>query len=197
MGMSSPETFRSRLAQGLAVLTAVVAVAALAAFVREDGPTALLTVLAPVALVGAAGWALFWNPRAEVSEEGITLVNVLRTVHVPWGRFRHADTRWALSVTTTADATYTSWAVPAGSGFGARLVPTRQQHGEWAPAQRKLGSTGTAEAAALAIAERVRKRKSERGGAGGAAEVTVTPNTRVIAVLGVLAVLAAASVWLT
>ncbi|GAB2607175.1 PH domain-containing protein [Pseudactinotalea suaedae] len=191
--MDSSETFRSRLAQGLAVLTALVAVAALVAFVGEEGPTALLSTLAPVALVVAAGWALLWNPRVELTAEGITIVNVWRTVRVPWRRFRHADTRWALSVTTDQDVTYTSWAVPAGSGFGARLVPQRQQHGEWAPAQRKLGSSGTAEAAAMAIADRVPRRP---GADERSAEVTVTPNTRVLAVLGGLAVLAALSVTL-
>lgn len=190
--MSSPQTFRSRLAQALAVLTAIVGVAALAAFVRESGPAAFLTTLAPVALVVAAGWALFWNPRAEVSDDGVTLVNVARTVHVPWNRFAHADTRWALSVTTTQDVTYTSWAVPAGSGFAARMVPSRRQHGEWAPAQRKLASTGTAEAAALEIAERVRSRRHR-----GEGDVVVTANRRVLAVLGGLAVLAALSVALT
>src|SRR5690606_26104685 len=85
-----------------------------------------------------------------------------------------------------------SWAVPAGSGFAARMVPSRQQHGEWAPAQRKLASTGTAEAAALEIAERVRTRRHR-----GEGDVVVTANRRVLAVLGGLAVLTALSVTLT
>lgn len=192
--MENSETFRSRLAQGLAILTGLVAVAALVAFLGEEGPAALLSTLAPVALVVALGWAVFWNPRVVLSDEGITIVNVWRTVQVPWRRFQHADTRWALSVTTTQDVTYTSWAVPAGSGFGARLVPNRQQHGDWAPAQRKLGSAGTAEAAAMAIADRVRRR--ERGGVDESAVVTASPNVPVLAVLGALGVLAALSVAL-
>lgn len=191
--MTSPQLFRSRLAQGLAVLACLVAVVALVSFVSEGGPTALLTTLAPVALVGALAWAVFWNPRLEVGEDGITMVNVWRTVHVPWRRFKTADTRWALSVTTTDSVTYTSWAVPAGSGFGARLLPTREQRGRWAPAQRKLGSSGTAEAAAMEIAEQV---DTWRGSADRDAEVTVTLNVPAVAAVGVLAALTALSVTL-
>jgi hypothetical protein len=187
------ETFRSRLAQGLAVLTALVAVVALVTFVSEDGPTAVLTTLAPVTLVGVLGWAVFWNPRAEISEHGITIVNVWRTIEIPWRRFKAADSKWALAVTTTEGRTFTSWAVPAGSGFGARMAPNRRQQGGWAPAERKLGSTGTAEAAALAIAQRVRERPKPDG--GGAA-VTATVNTRLLAVVAGLAVLSVLSVAL-
>lgn len=191
--MQTTETFRSRLAQGLAVVVGLVAVVALVTFVAEEGPTALLTTLAPVALVGALAWAVLWNPRVELREEGITIVNVWRTVRVPWRRFKHADTQWALAVTTTEDVTYSAWAVPAGSGFGARLVPNRRQQGEWAPAQRKLGSSGTAEAAAMAIAERVREGiDRERSGAA----VTVVANTRELAMVGGLALLTLLSVTL-
>lgn len=187
------ETFRSRLAQGLAVLTAVIAAVAFVTFVTEEGLTAVLTTLAPVTLAGVLGWAVFWNPRAEVSDDGITIVNVWRTIHVPWRRFKQADSKWALAVTTTDGRTFTSWAVPAGSGFGARMAPNRQQHGGWAPTERKLGSTGTAEAAALAIAERVRE-LPKPDGAG--APVTTTVNTRLLAVLAGLAVLSVLSVTL-
>lgn len=192
--MERPETFRSRLAQGLAVLTGLVALAALVGYVSEQGPTALLASLAPVALVGVVAWAVFWNPRVVVSEEGITIVNLARTVHVPWAAFAQADTRWALNVTTTAGTTFTSWAVPAGSGFGARLAPSRQQRGEWAPAQRKLASPGTAEAAAMAIAERVRERK-ERATTGEVPSTTDQVRTDVHVVpLSAIAALVALTV---
>lgn len=191
--MTDPQIFRSRMGQVLAVLAGAVALIALVTFVTEEGPTALLTTLAPVALVGALAWAVFWNPRVLVDEDAITIVNVLRTVSVPWRRFKQADSKWALTITTTAGATYTAWAVPAGSGFGARLVPNRQQQGDWAPAQRKLASTGTAEAATMAIGERVRER--QKPGDSDAA-VTVTPNTLPIAVVGALAVLTALSIAL-
>lgn len=193
-----PLTFRTRLAQGLAILVAVIAVVALVAYATEAGPTAALTSVAPVALVVALGWAVLWRPRAVVDEDGVTLVNIVRTVRVPWQRFRSADTRWALSITTTQGRTYSSWAVPAGSGFGSRLAPSGRMFGEHSPADRKLASAGTAEAAAVAIGERVPDRRAQtvRGGAVGGGDVTVTANTTVIAVLGALALLTAVSVAL-
>ena len=190
-----PLTFRSRLAQGLAVLVAIVAGVALVAFVVEDGPTAVLTSLAPIALVVALGWAVFWRPCAVVDDDGVTLVNVIRTVHVPWRRFRSAETRWALSITTTGDRTFSSWAVPAGSGFGARMAPSGRWFGEHSPADRKLASSGTAEAAAVAIGARMPDRRTsrERADAAGQSEVTVRANLAVLAVLGSLTVLTAVS----
>lgn len=190
-----PLTFRTRLAQGLAILVAVVAVVALVAFVTEAGPTAALTSVAPVALVVALGWAVFWRPRAVVDDDGVTLVNIVRTVHVPWQRFRSADTRWALSITTTEGRTYSSWAVPAGSGFGSRIAPSGRVFGEHSPADRKLASGGTAEAAAVAIGERMPERGARTARPDGVGDpVTVTANITVIAVLTGLAVLTAVSI---
>src|SRR5699024_12073580 len=45
-------------------------------------------------------WIVFGYPRVEVSDGGITLVNVVRTVHVPWPCFTGADARWHLRIDT-------------------------------------------------------------------------------------------------
>lgn len=186
------------MAQGLAVLVAVVGAIALGSYVVAAGPTAALGSVAPVALVVALAWAVFWRPCAVVADDGVTLVNVIRTVHVPWQRFRSADTRWALSITTTGDRTYSAWAVPAGSGFGARLAPPGRLSGDRTPADRKLTSRGTAEAAAVAIGERMPDRRVAQGRADavGDPQVTVAANGTVLAVLGALTVLTVVSIAL-
>lgn len=95
-------------------------------------------------------WIVFGYPRVEVSDGGITLVNVVRTVHVPWPCFTGADARWNLRIDTRSGS-YTSWALPAGSGT-ARRLPNRRE--EASMTQRQLRGN-TAEAAAVIIGERV------------------------------------------
>lgn len=95
-------------------------------------------------------WVVFGYPRVEISDGGITLVNVTLTVHIPWPCFTGADTRWNLRVDTTSGS-YTSWALPAGSGT-ARRLPGRKQ--EATMTERQL-SGNTAEAAAVVIGERL------------------------------------------
>lgn len=187
MPVTTPLTFRTRLAQVLTIVVAVLGVVALVTTAIDGGAVALLTSLAPVALVVALAWAVFWRPRVVVGDDGITLVNVTRTVHVPWSRFRSADTRWALTIETDG-ARYSSWAVPAGSGFGARMTPRRER--TWSPAAGKLGSSGTAEAAALAIGGWVERGTGRPDDGAG---VSVTLHVPVIVLVLALAALTAVS----
>ncbi len=45
-------------------------------------------------------WLLFWQPHIEVSEQGVIIVNLLRTHQIPWGQIVRIDTRWALEIFT-------------------------------------------------------------------------------------------------
>ena len=51
-------------------------------------------------LVGGACWATFWRPRVEVSDAGVRVVNVTRTIDIPWPALRDVDTKWALTLDT-------------------------------------------------------------------------------------------------
>src|SRR5690625_1990746 len=104
-------------------------------------------------LLGAAilVWVVFGYPRVEVSDGGITLVNVVRTVHIPWPCFTGADARWNLRIETKSGS-FTSWALPAGSGT-ARRLPNRRQEATMTEQQLR---GNTAEAAAVIIGERLK-----------------------------------------
>jgi len=95
------------------------AVMALAAFgigsLVVEGAGAPLVRYGPLLLLGAAvAWAMFWRPSVTVSDAGVTLRNVLRTVELPWPAIRRVDTRYALSL-ETAFGTYTAWAAPTST----------------------------------------------------------------------------------
>ncbi|QGH68764.1 PH domain-containing protein [Pseudactinotalea sp. HY158] len=152
-----------------------------------------------IALAVALVWLLFALPRVEVSGGGVLLVNVARTVWVPWPAFSSADARWALRVRTDDDREFSSWALPAGSGSlrrlplrdGGRAESGHARPGERAPSMIRGGS---AEAAVLEIGERVRS-LTEAGflPARPEAPARVSLNRRPLAVLAVIAAVAAGS----
>ncbi len=86
----------------------------------EDGADAVLRAL-PVALgLGLLAWLVFWHPRVDVTDAGVTLVNPLRTVHVPWAALIQVETQYSLSLVTPGGR-YRAWAAP---GPGRHQVVT-------------------------------------------------------------------------
>ena len=86
-------------------------------------------------LVAGACWATFWRPRVEVSDAGVKVVNVTRTIRVPWPALRDIDTKWALTL-DTAYGRYTVWSAPApGARSAVRSLADRrsQPHREAGP----------------------------------------------------------------
>jgi hypothetical protein len=95
-----------------------VAVAGLASAVT-GGIDSLGRYGAPIVLFGLLGWAVFWKPRVEVSDGGVVMVNILRTIHVPWPAVEAVDGRYGLQLLTAYGA-FTAWAVSAPSGADRR-----------------------------------------------------------------------------
>ena len=79
---------------------------------RRDGPSALWRAGPWLALVAGSCWALFWRPEVVVDDGGVRLVNVFRTIDVPWPSIQAVDTKWALTL-ITAYGRFTGWAAPA------------------------------------------------------------------------------------
>jgi hypothetical protein len=104
------------------VLTLVVAgfcaVAALLT-VADGNVGEVARVLPWLALVAGGAWAAFWHPRVEVSDGGVRIVNVTRTIDVPWPAIQNVETKWALKLVTAYGA-FTAWAAPAGGRGPAR-----------------------------------------------------------------------------
>lgn len=105
--------YRPRAAKAYTGVVWVLAAFALVATAVDDVGAALR--LTPLALL--AGWAaylLLWQPAVVVSDGGVRLINLLRTVDLPWPAIERIDTRWALTL-HTAYGTYASWAATAPS----------------------------------------------------------------------------------
>ena len=115
--------FRPMLGRVLTV--AVAAICGLTAIVvAVRGNLEDLLRLAPwLALLAGGCWATFWRPSVEVSDGGVRLVNVTRTIDVPWPAITGIETRWALTL-LTAYGKFTAWAAPA-PGRGPMRKATR------------------------------------------------------------------------
>lgn len=186
------ETYRTAFSRVIAVLVAAVcaiglvmtAVADLSATARGGWP---------FVVVGAGAWALFWRPYVELNDAEAVLVNVFRTIRVPWVRVTAIDSRWSFTVHTD-ERRYSAWAVPGASGMGtrARMMRNRGAAGE--------SNTDGNNAAAVALAAAERMQQLRDAGHLGAPRsdipVTTTWNVPVLAVAAVVAVFTAAGVLL-
>lgn len=97
----------------------VAALAALALVVTAlDDVGAALRHLPVFFVLPAAVWAFYGRPAVIVSDGGVTLRNVLRSVELPWPAILRIDTKYALTL-ETAYGPYNAWAAPAPSRTAA------------------------------------------------------------------------------
>lgn len=164
------QVFRSSFGRALTVVVAAVCAVGLVATAVTDGPGALARSAPWLALAAGACWALFWRPRVEVSDGGVRLVNVTRTVDVPWPAVEAVETRWALTLHTTYGK-FAAWAAPAPGRTSARkatLEEFRAARRAGADVEVRVGDLGTS--ASGGAAALVRRRWEELRAAGHLAD---------------------------
>lgn len=195
--MGETHVFRTPMARVLSIAIAIVAVVAMVYFFSQGGLLELWRSGPVVVLIVALIWLVFWQPRVVVSDGGVTVANILRTVHIPWPRFTSVDSKWSLTLTAGQEKV-SAWAVPASSGMAARTrMPTRanvQQvpPGRYAPSSRKVN----ADSVALMIAERhaaLRREGHLRQNTLGTLKVTRSWNRTELFITSCAVVLAAVS----
>lgn len=175
--MGPVRTFRSTFGRVLAGGMMLVAALSLVLTAADGGLPALARTGGVPALVAAVTWALFWRPELEVSDGGVSVRNVFRTIQVPWPCLRGIATTWTLRLETT-DGPVTVWATPIG--------------GVWAARREESAAGGVAQAAARAVGERLDALRSAGYLSGHTIqEVHVTVRWHV----GVIAALVALSTW--
>lgn len=113
-----PTIFRPWFGRLLTVLIGVICAVALISLVASDGARALLQAGPWLALVAGSCWALFWRPHVAVDDAGVHLINVFRTIDMPWPAIHAVDTKFALTL-ITAYGRFTGWAAPAPGAHAA------------------------------------------------------------------------------
>ena len=118
------EVFVSRFNRVLAVLIWAAAAALIIGLLVSVHDVRLLYVV-PCALFAFIGWALLWRPRLAVGDEGVEVINVTRTIDIPWQALIHVDTKYALTLYTPGRK-FPVWSAPA-PGTARTLRATRQE----------------------------------------------------------------------
>lgn len=185
-------TFRPGGVRVLAVAWWVLAALLAGDLVLRGGPTSQVLGLPLLALSCAVVHAFFWYPAVVVDDDGVELVNVARTVRLPWSSVEDLDTRWALTL-TAADRSWQSWAAPAS---GRRVRPVQRRETPWAEpgaegiAGSRAPGSSAGEAAVLVGTwlQTWRDRPAAQRSAGGAPQVRW--NLPVLAAVGGTALLA-------
>ncbi len=113
--------FRPTFGRILSGTFGVLGAFALSVVFINDGTRAGLLFAPWAALVVGTVWAIYWRPEVMVDDGGVRVVNVLRTIHVPWPSIERIDTKWALTL-FTAYGKITAWAAPAPGGFASRMA---------------------------------------------------------------------------
>jgi hypothetical protein len=115
--------FRSTFGRGLTVAIGVICGITAIAIAVGGNLADFLGFFPWLGLLAGGCWAAFWRPRVEVTDGGVRIVNVTRTIDVPWPAISGIETRWALTL-VTAYGKFTAWAAPA-PGRAAMRKATR------------------------------------------------------------------------
>jgi hypothetical protein len=119
-----PQSFRSRGAMSLAA-GAVVVLALTGVTVGLSHPIgSVLPLLVVLGLLAVVLVLVLWRPRLDLTQDGVRVVNPLRTRFVPWSSIRSVDNRFTM-VLHTDDGPIPVWAVPRPSP-GSNVVAIRR-----------------------------------------------------------------------
>lgn len=120
------DVFRPGTGRVVAALTMALCVVGLTAVTVQYGVATGLR-WAPFLVLGATtSWALLWRPCVRVDPAGVTMVNVVRTITVPWPAIVEVETRWGLTLVTPYGR-FTAWAAPApGAAHALRHTASTQ-----------------------------------------------------------------------
>ncbi|WP_374010139.1 PH domain-containing protein [Leifsonia sp. LS-T14] len=172
------EVFVSRFNRVLAVLIWAAA-AALTLGLLVSVHDARLLYIVPGAMFVFVAWAMLWRPSLTVADEGITIVNVSRTIHIPWEALINVDTKFALTLYTPGHR-FPVWAAPA-PGTASTLRATRNEtrgrigRPRVADTVRRPGDLLSTESGAAAEVVRRRWEALQESGAVDAGRADETP----------------------
>lgn len=126
--MTNGQTFRSRTSYALAAIVYFITLGSLASVVVAQDWANLGAATAAAILVCTSAHLMFWRPKVEIGEDGILLVNPLRTIRIGWQLVEDIDTRYALTV-VVAGKKFSAWAATAPGRYHARSIHASELKG--------------------------------------------------------------------
>jgi len=109
------QLIRQRSPLGLAAACGVTGVVLLVSMAWQWAERPEPLFAAWVVFILALVWSLFVRPAVLLDEDGVTIRNVVRDIHIPWVRVNDVECRWSLKV-FVGDRAYTAWAISSQVG---------------------------------------------------------------------------------
>ena len=106
------DIFRARFNVIAAIFVWILCAAAVVSVFATYANSNALVFLAPIAVVAYLDWMILLRPTVRVDDTGVRLVNVTKTVDVPWEALIQVDTRYSLTL-RTPHGNYAATAAPA------------------------------------------------------------------------------------
>ena len=117
---AEPEIIRSRFNRTVCIIVwAVSGVMLVSAIV--GGEDAVLRSTPTIALIAFAAWLVLWQPNLVITDDGVTLRNVFRTITVPWGALIQVDTKYAMTLITPGHR-FVAWVAPAPGALTSQRI---------------------------------------------------------------------------
>ncbi|MEO8556354.1 MAG: PH domain-containing protein [Actinomycetota bacterium] len=109
---TTPDLIRQRSPLTLAAVCGAIGLVLLVSLAWQwaDNPQPLFAAWVVLSL--AFTWVLFVRPAVLLDEDGVTIRNVVRDIHIPWVMVTDVESRWSLKV-FAGDQGYTAWAISA------------------------------------------------------------------------------------
>lgn len=126
--MNESVTLRPRFGKVLAIAVWLIVVFSLVTLVIEGNIEHLLRFTWGLLLIALGAWLLFWRPAVTISTAGVDFINLLRTRHITWPAIQRVDTKYSLTLYTTAGK-FSAWAAPAPSRVSAARASKQDLRG--------------------------------------------------------------------
>ncbi|WP_349897412.1 PH domain-containing protein [Parafrigoribacterium soli] len=123
----SDTVFSSRFNRVLAIVIWALALVMVTTTVLAGGASGAFA-LVPGAFFAVFAWTALWRPHVRVSDAGVRICNVFRTIDIPWAALIQVDTRYALTLYTPGHQ-FAAWAAPAPGRTGTNIARRAQQSG--------------------------------------------------------------------
>lgn len=113
--MGRTQVFRASTQRAVGAATMALSALGLGSLALSASGETFLRAAGPLGLLGLFGYAALWAAYVSVDDGGVTIRNILRTVHVAWPAIDDIDGRYGLRL-ETAHGRVTAWAAPAPAG---------------------------------------------------------------------------------
>ena len=179
---TKPQLIRQRSPLGLAAVCGVTGLVLLVSMAWQwaEHPEPLFA--AWVIFILAVVWSLFVRPAVLLDEDGVTIRNIVRDVHIPWAQVGDVECRWSLKV-FVGDRAYTAWAISSQVGRpkvspGSLFGMTPGKHDTFAGAGAHP-STSAPKVTASTVARAIEEAKEDYSDAVARRAIAAAPDAQV------------------